>query len=144
MQRIVTEAIVLSDLIGEVETPEAGAVVTFQGTARRHSGGREVDHLEYDVYLPMAERQIEKTISEMHNRWELCKVAFVHRVGRVELGETIVAVSVSAPHRKAAFAACEFAIDQLKSVVPLWKKEVYINGEEWVGEEGVVLEEAAS
>ena len=144
MRQIVTEPIEIADAVAAVATPDAGAVVTFQGTARRLSNGREVDHLEYEVYQPMAERQIEGVISEMLERWELCDVAFVHRVGRIGLGETIVAVAVSAPHRKDAFAACQYAIERLKSVVPIWKKEVYTDGHIWIGQEGLVEEEIAA
>lgn len=117
----------------EVADERAGAVATFTGTVRRHSRGREVLHLEYEAYAGMAETVMAEIAAELEARHELCAVAIAHRVGRVEIGETSVVIAVSAAHRAPALEACREAIDTLKQTVPLWKKEVYEGGEEWIG-----------
>lgn len=127
------EALSLDRVVNEVATDEAGATATFSGTARRHSRGREVQYLEYEAYEGMAEEMMAKLAESLGERYELLGVAIHHRVGRVELGEPSVVIAVSAPHRADALAACKDAIDQLKADVPLWKKEVYEGGEEWIG-----------
>jgi len=117
----------------EVASDEAGAIATFVGTVRRRSRGREVVHLEYEAYAGMAEQVMEEIANEAAGRHDLTAVAIHHRVGRVEVGEPSVVVAASAPHRATALAACHEAIDALKERVPLWKKEVYEGGEEWLG-----------
>ena len=112
----------------------AGAIATFIGTTRAHSRGREVLYLEYEAYEGMAEQVMEELASRLVDRHELSRVAIHHRVGRVDIGETSVVIAVSAPHRAAALAACREAIDELKVSVPLWKKETYVGGEEWIGQ----------
>jgi molybdopterin synthase catalytic subunit len=112
----------------------AGAIATFVGTTRAHSRGRDVIHLEYEAYEGMAEQVMADLAVRLAERHELCKVAIHHRTGRVEIGETSVVIAVSAPHRAAALAACHEAIDELKVTVPLWKKEKYLGGEEWIGQ----------
>ena len=119
--------------IAEVESERAGAVATFTGTVRRHSRGRSVRYLEYEAYVEMAQRVMDDIATDLKERHELCDVAIHHRVGRVAIGEASVVIAVSAPHRHAALAACKEAIDTLKETVPLWKKEVYEGGEEWIG-----------
>jgi len=116
-----------------VASDEAGAIATFVGTVRRRSRGREVVHLEYEAYAGMAEQVMEEIANEAAGRHDLTAVAIHHRVGRVEVGEPSVVVAASAPHRATALAACHEAIDALKERVPLWKKEVYEGGEEWLG-----------
>ena len=123
----------LEAVVDEVRSDEAGAVATFVGTTRVHSRGRTVTHLEYDAYPGMAEDVMAQIADELKRRYELCDVAIHHRVGRVGIGEPSVVIAVSAPHRQDALAACKDAIDSLKETVPLWKKEVYEGGEEWVG-----------
>jgi MoaE-MoaD fusion protein len=123
----------LEAVVEEVATTEAGAIATFVGTTRVHSRGRTVAHLEYEAYEGMAEREMEAIASELHERYDVCAIAIHHRVGHVGIGERSVAIAVSAPHRDAALAACKDAIDTLKQRVPLWKKEVYEGGEEWIG-----------
>jgi molybdopterin synthase catalytic subunit/molybdopterin converting factor small subunit len=123
----------LDAVVDEVASEEAGAIATFLGTTRVHSRGRTVTHLEYEAYEGMAEREMEAIASELAGRYALCGVAIHHRVGRVGIGERSVAIAVSAPHRGDALAACKDAIDTLKERVPLWKKEVYEGGEEWIG-----------
>jgi molybdopterin converting factor subunit 1 len=120
--------------VAQVRDDAAGAIATFIGTTRAHSRGREVIHLEYEAYEGMAEQVMADLAAQLHVRHELCKVAIHHRVGRVDIGETSVVIAVSAPHRAAALAACREAIDELKVSVPLWKKETYVGGEEWIGQ----------
>ena len=120
--------------VAEVRDAAAGAIATFIGTTRAHSRGRDVLHLEYEAYEGMAEQVMADLAADLTRRHELCKVAIHHRVGRVDIGETSVVIAVSAPHRAAALAACHEAIDELKVSVPLWKKETYEGGEEWIGQ----------
>ena len=119
--------------IDEVASDEAGAVATFIGTTRIHSRGRTVTHLDYEAYEGMAEQVMSEIAAELQARYDLCAVAIHHRIGRVSIGERSVVIAVSAPHRQDALAACKDAIDTLKERVPLWKKEVYEGGEEWIG-----------
>ena len=123
----------LTAVIVEVVDERAGAIATFLGTVRAHSRGRDVIALEYEAYEEMAENVMAAIADELLPRYDLCKVAMSHRLGRVEVGETSVAIAVSAPHRQDALAACADAIEALKSQVPLWKKELYVGGEEWIG-----------
>jgi molybdopterin synthase catalytic subunit len=120
--------------VAEVASPEAGAIATFVGTTRARSRGREVVRLEYEAYEGMAEAEMERIAQELGTRYALTGVAIHHRVGVVGIGETSVVIAVSAPHRADALAACRDAIDTLKLQVPLWKKEVYVGGEEWIGQ----------
>ncbi len=131
--RLTADPIDVGAVIAEVADDEAGAVATFLGTTRARSRGRTVLHLEYEAYEGMAEKVMEEIASALHGRYELCRIAITHRIGRVGIGETSVAIAVSAPHREHALAACKEAIDTLKVDVPLWKKEVYEGGEEWIG-----------
>jgi molybdopterin synthase catalytic subunit len=123
----------LTSVVVEVVDEQAGAIATFLGTVRAHSRGRDVIALEYEAYEEMAEDVMAGIADELQDRYELCKVAISHRQGRVEVGETSVAIAVSAPHRQDALAACADAIEALKAQVPLWKKELYADGEEWIG-----------
>jgi molybdopterin synthase catalytic subunit len=131
--RLREEPIDVSAVVAEVETPEAGAIVTFVGTTRAHSRGRTVHYLDYEAYGGMAEQVMAELAAGLKSRHDLCEVAIAHRVGRVEIGGLSVVIAVSAPHRADALAACKEAIDTLKQTVPLWKKEVYEGGEEWIG-----------
>jgi len=119
--------------VDEVADESAGAIATFTGTVRRESRGRTVLYLEYEAYAEMAEDVMAQLSAELQERHELWAVAIHHRVGRVEIGEPSVVIAVSAAHREAALAACKEAIDTLKQTVPLWKKEVYEGGQEWLG-----------
>ena len=120
-------------VVAEVQSPEAGAIATFVGTTRVHSRGRDVVHLDYEAYEGMAEQVMAELAAALKDKYELTEVAIHHRVGRVEIGEASVVIAVSAPHRAAALEACREAIDTLKATIPLWKKEVYMGGEEWIG-----------
>lgn len=131
--RISEEPLDLRAAVAEVETADAGAVATFVGTVRRRSRGRGVLYLEYEAYEEMAEQMLHALAQELKTKHELSEVAIHHRVGRVEIGEPSVVIAVSAPHRAAALDACREAIDTLKETVPLWKKEVYEGGAEWIG-----------
>jgi MoaE-MoaD fusion protein len=127
------EPLSLDRAVDEVRAEAAGAIATFTGTTRRSSRGRTVQHLDYEAYEGMAERVMAEIAESLQRRYELTAVAIHHRVGRVSIGETSVVIAVSAPHRQDALAACKDAIDELKERVPLWKKEVYEGGEEWIG-----------
>jgi len=127
------EPLSLDRVVDEVRSDEAGAIATFTGTTRVQSRGRTVTHLDYEAYEGMAERVMAELGEELRDRYTLTAVAIHHRVGRVSIGETSVVIAVSAPHRADALAACRDAIDELKERVPLWKKEVYEGGEEWIG-----------
>ena len=131
--RVTEQPLSLEAVVGEVTDESAGAVATFLGTVRRESRGRTVLYLEYEAYAEMAEDVMAQLAADLERRHELWAVAIHHRVGRVEIGEASVAIAVSAPHRQDALAACKDAIDTLKRTVPLWKKEVYEGGEEWIG-----------
>jgi molybdopterin synthase catalytic subunit/molybdopterin converting factor small subunit len=123
----------LTAVVVEVVDERAGAIATFLGTVRAQSRGRDVIALEYEAYEEMAEEVMAEIARKLQDRYSLCKVAMWHRLGRVEVGETSVAIAVSAPHRQDALAACADAIEALKAQVPLWKKELYVGGEEWIG-----------
>jgi len=116
-----------------VADPSAGGAVTFVGTTRRDNAGRVVLRLEYEAYEPMALREMRKLAHEAGERFGIVRIAIQHRIGVVEIGEISVAIAVSAAHRAEAFEACRFAIDRLKEVVPIWKKEHFEGGEIWVG-----------
>lgn len=131
--RLSEEPLSVEAALDEVRSDDAGAVALFVGTTRARSRGREVRYLEYEAYEGMAEETMAELARRLRARYELCEVAIHHRVGRVEIGQTSVVIAVSAPHRAAALAACAEAIDELKVTVPLWKKEVYVGGEEWIG-----------
>jgi molybdopterin synthase catalytic subunit len=119
--------------VAEAASDDAGAVAAFVGTVRRRSRDRDVLHLEYEAFAEMAEPMLERLAADLKAKHGLCEVAIHHRVGRVEIGEPSVVIAVSAPHRASALDACREAIDTLKETIPLWKKEVYAGGEEWIG-----------
>jgi molybdopterin synthase catalytic subunit/molybdopterin converting factor small subunit len=123
----------LDRVVDEVRDDRAGAIATFTGTTRIQSRGRSVEHLDYEAYEGMAEAVMAEIAESLQARYELCAIAIHHRIGRVGIGDTSVVIAVSAPHRGDALAACKDAIDTLKERVPLWKKETYDGGEEWIG-----------
>lgn len=119
-------------LLERVADPAAGARAVFVGTTRNSFHGKAVLHLEYEAYVPLAERTLHEIGMEIAERWPAVSgLAIAHRVGRVEVGEASVIVAVAAPHRREALAACEHGIDRLKAVLPVWKKEIYLDGSEW-------------
>jgi molybdopterin synthase catalytic subunit len=133
---LTTEPIDVGAVARRVVLPECGATVTLDGYAREWTRGRRTLHLFYEAYAPMAERELERLGREVHERFDIAHIGIVHRTGRLEIGATSVVIAVSAPHRRAAFEACEWAIRELKRTVPLWKKEVFADGEVWVESEG--------
>jgi molybdopterin converting factor subunit 1 len=133
---LTTDAIDVGAVARRVVLPECGATVTLDGYAREWTKGRQTLHLIYEAYAPMAQRELERLGREAHERFQIALIGIVHRTGRLEIGETSVVIAVSAPHRRAAFEACEWAIRELKRTVPIWKKEVFADGEVWVEGEG--------
>jgi molybdopterin synthase catalytic subunit/molybdopterin converting factor small subunit len=131
--RLTAEPLSVDAVVDEVRSDAAGAIATFIGTTRVQSRGRTVLHLDYEAYEEMAEQVMAEIATELKGRYDLCGIAIHHRTGRVEIGEASVVIAVSAPHRQDALAACKDAIDTLKEQVPLWKKEFYEGGEEWIG-----------
>ncbi len=129
---LTTDPIDITNVARRVVLPECGATVTLDGYVRQFTKGRETLYLEYEAYEPMALKEMQKLIEAAKAEFEISNVGIVHRTGKLEIGETSVVISVAAPHRKAAFSACEWLIKELKRTVPIWKKEVYADGEEWV------------
>jgi len=127
------DALSLDAVVREVASDDAGAIATFTGTVRNNARGRTVEYLEYEAYEGMAEQMMAELAEALKARYDIEQVAIHHRVGRVEIGEPSVVIAVSGAHRQDALAACKEAIDTLKETVPLWKKEVYEGGEEWIG-----------
>jgi molybdopterin synthase catalytic subunit len=138
MVKLTREPIEHAQLTDAVRRSGCGAVVTFLGTVRDLTGDEVTVSLEYEAYPPMAERQMANIESDVRGRWPVGEVALVHRLGRLEVGEISVAVAVSAPHRADAFEACRHAIDRLKEVVPIWKKDLGPGKAEWVHPEAAV------
>jgi molybdopterin synthase catalytic subunit len=133
MFEIVDRPIDVAAVTASVADPATGATVTFVGTTRNENDGRQVTRLEYEAYPAMALAEMRKIGDTAMQRWPVTRVAIVHRVGIVPIGEASVVIAVSAAHRAAAFAACHYAIDRLKEVVPIWKKEHFEGGEVWIG-----------
>jgi len=129
---LLREPIEVGQVVASVAAPDCGAVVVFLGTVRNHSQGRRVRALEYEAYPEMALREMERIRQEIRQRWGLERVAIVHRLGHLEVGEVSVVIAVAAPHRAEAFEACRYAIERLKESVPIWKKEMGEEGEVWV------------
>jgi molybdopterin synthase catalytic subunit len=131
---IVEGPIDVGALVSAAQRPDCGAVTTFVGTTRvDENDGASVRYLEYEAYRPMADRKLEEIGAEMRERWDVRHVAIVHRVGRVDPGEASVAIVVAAPRRGPAFEASRYAIERIKEVVPIWKREVWSDGYVWVG-----------
>jgi MoaE-MoaD fusion protein len=131
--RLCEEPLSLDAVVDEVRSDRAGAIATFIGTTRVESRGQTVLHLDYEAYEEMAEQVMAGIADDLKGRYDLCEMAIHHRTGRVEIGEASIVIAVSAPHRQDALAACKQAIDTLKERVPLWKKEFYEGGAEWIG-----------
>ena len=133
MFRITHQPIDLEELVRWVSDAEAGAIVPFIGTTRNYNEGRRVIALDYEAYPEMAEKELARIGAEAKQKWPICKMAIVHRLGPVQIGEASVIIVVSSAHRDAAFAASRFAIEEIKKTVPIWKKEVFEGGEVWIG-----------
>ena len=121
-----------------------GAAITFLGVTRDRNEGRSVEHLEYEAYPDMAEKQIVAIFVEVQERWGITDLAVAHRLGRLQIGEISLVVAVASRHRRSAFEACIYVVDRIKQDVPIWKKEIFLGGEMWVGSEGHVSEEIVS
>jgi len=128
---LVREAIDIAALTRLVRADQDGAIVTFDGFVRHESHGRATQYLHYEAYESMALAKMREIGGQLHDKYAIHRVAMVHRLGRVEIGETSVFIAVSAPHRAAAFDACRYAIDTLKRTVPIWKKEYFADGAVW-------------
>jgi molybdopterin synthase catalytic subunit len=126
------EAIDLAALSAAVADPAVGAIVTFEGVVRNNARGKSVTLLEYEAYTPMAEDVLAQIAAEMAETWDLCGVAMSHRVGRLAVGVASIGIAVSSAHRRAAFAACAYAMDRIKEILPVWKKEFAEDGATWV------------
>jgi molybdopterin converting factor subunit 1 len=133
---LTTEPIDVSSVARRVVPPECGATVTLDGYVREWTRGRKTLYLVYEAYAPMALSEMKRLCEQAHTLFDIAYLGIVHRTGRLEIGETSVVISASAPHRRAAFEACEWAIKELKRTVPIWKKEFYEDGEVWVEGEG--------
>jgi len=130
---ITDHALSLDALVRSIGQETSGAIASFLGTVRALSRGRRVQHLEYDAYPEMAAAVMREIATEIRERWPVDQIAIQHRTGRLEVGEASVAIAVGAPHRREALEACAYAIERLKQVVPIWKKEVWTDGAEWIG-----------
>ena len=129
---LTTDPIDITGVARRVIPPECGATVTLDGYVRKFTRTRETLYLEYEAYEPMAIKEMQKLCDAAKEQFEISNIGIVHRLGKLEIGETSVVISVAAPHRKAAFAACEWLIRELKRTVPIWKKEVYADGAKWI------------
>jgi molybdopterin synthase catalytic subunit len=132
---LTTQPLDIGEIARRVVPPECGATVTLDGYVRKFTKGKQTLYLEYEAYEPMALKEMEKLGVRAREQFEISHIGIVHRLGKLEIGETSVVVTVAAPHRKAAFEACAWLITELKKTVPIWKKEFYVDGSAWVGEE---------
>lgn len=132
---ITREPIEINDVIAKVVRPEAGAVNTFIGTVREFTKGKRTLYLEYQAYVSMAEKKLAEICDEIDQKWDNTETAIAHRVGRLEITDIAVVIAVSTPHRKDAFAASSYAIERIKEMVPIWKKEHWEDGDLWIGDQ---------
>lgn len=130
---IVHEPIQIENIVNKVKRREAGAITTFVGTVREWTNGKKTVYLEYHAYVSMAEKMLQRIGSEVEGRWPGTKVAITHRIGKLTISDIAVVIAVSSPHRRVAYEANEYAIERIKQVVPIWKKEYGEDGETWVG-----------
>lgn len=131
MNQITAEPLNVQAAIDAVRAPECGGLSVFIGTVRSVSKGRAVRALEYEAYTEMALKKMDEIAAEIRVKFPVSKVAMLHRTGRLEIGDIAVVIALTAPHRKESFEACRYAIDTLKSIVPIWKKEIFEDGEVW-------------
>lgn len=135
---LTTESLNIGEIARRIVPEECGAIVTLDGFVRRFTKGRETLYLEYEAYQPMALKEMEKLGALVREQFDITHVGISHRLGRLEIGETSVVISVASPHRRAAFGACEWLIKELKRTVPIWKKEIYRGGETWIAGDSTV------
>ena len=129
---ITTAVLDLGALVRAVDAPGVGAVATFLGLVRDHNQGRRVQYLVYEAYEPLAERALRRIVDEARERWPSAVLAVHHRTGRLAIGEASVAIAAASPHRADAFAACRYAIERVKQIVPIWKHEYFEGGDVWI------------
>jgi len=135
MFRVTTEPLSVQQVNDLVKRPTDGAVVTFDGIVRDNFDGRSVRYLEYEAYAAMAEKKLAEIGDEVQQKFAIGAMAMVHRIGRLEIGESSIVIAVAAPHRHAAFEACSYAMDRVKAEVPVWKKEFFTDGaDHWVNQ----------
>ncbi len=133
MFRVTHKPLNLQELVDFVTDPEAGAIVTFVGTTRNNNEGRRVIALDYDAYPEMAEKELARIGEQAKKKWQIRRMGIIHRIGPVQITEPSVIIAVSAAHRADAFEACRFGIEEIKTTVPIWKKELFEGGEVWIG-----------
>lgn len=138
--QIVRARIPIEEIVSSLKSAEDGAVVAFEGIVRNHSRGKSTLYLEYEAYEPMALAKMREINIRMRGKFSIDRVAIVHRLGRLEIGETSVLIAVSSAHRAAAFDACRYGIDTLKRIVPIWKKEYFSDGAVWSEGEKIAME----
>jgi len=129
--RLIREPIITADIVESLKAPEDGAMVVFDGFVRNNFKGKKTLYLEYEAYEQMAWTKIREIAAHMHDKFQINRIAIVHRLGRIEIGETSVLIAVTSAHRASAFEACRYAIDTLKKTVPIWKKEFFAGGAVW-------------
>ncbi len=132
MVKLVRTPINHREIVEALLKPADGAVVVFDGVVRDHAMGKSVRYLEYEAYEEMAEKKMEQICGDVKQTWPISDISIVHRLGHLDIGETSVYIAVTAPHRRPAFEACQYAIDTLKKIVPIWKKEYYADGCVWI------------
>ena len=132
---VVDTAIATDEVIQKVQSANAGAITVFIGTVREMTNGKRTLSLEYEAYVPMALKNLRKIGVEIKEKWPNAKVAITHRIGRLEISETAVVIAVSSPHRQAAYEANQYAIERIKEIVPIWKKEYWEDGTKWIGDQ---------
>ena len=132
---VVDTPIVTDDVIQKVQSRNAGAITVFIGTVREMTNGKRTLWLEYDAYVPMAVKNLTKIGEEIVEKWPNTKVAITHRIGRLEISDAAVVIAVSSPHRQAAYEANQYAIERIKEIVPIWKKEYWEDGTKWIGDQ---------
>jgi molybdopterin synthase catalytic subunit len=133
MIEITDRPISVQSVIDQVKTNADGAIVTFVGTVRDNAEGKRVLYLEYEVYPEMAEKKLNEICTEIYSRWKVNNIGIIHRIGRLDVGENAVVIAIGSAHRTEAFQACQYAIDRIKEVVPIWKKEFYQDSSSWIG-----------
>jgi molybdopterin synthase catalytic subunit len=129
---ITTAPLDVMTLAADVGSNDTGALATFVGLVRNHNHGRRVEYLVYEAYEPLAERILARIVMETRDRWPSVAIAIHHRIGRLEIGEASVAIAAASPHRADAFAACRYAIERVKQIVPIWKHEYFEGGDVWI------------
>lgn len=133
--KITKEPISIEDVVSKVVHPHAGAINTFIGTVRELTKGKKTLYLEYEAYVPMAEKKLKQIGDEIKEQWPDTRIAICHRIGRLEITEIAVVIAVSTPHRADSYDACRYAIERIKEIVPIWKKEHWEDGDSWIGDQ---------